>query len=165
MPDAVRLVRHATLQLELGGRRLLLDPMLGPAGSRPPVANTPNQRPNPLVDLPEPPEVVLAWAQAVLVTHLHADHLDPVGIRLLGGGIPVLCQPEDVETLRSQGIEQAVPVDEATEWDGIAIARTAGRHGTGDIGAAMAPVSGYVARAGGRSVYVAGDTIWCPEVA
>src|SRR4051794_35609971 len=165
MPDAVRLVRHATLQLELGGHRLLVDPMLGPAESRPPVANTPNQRPNPLVDLPEPPEVVLAWAQAVLVTHLHADHLDPVAIRLVAGHLPVFCQPDDTEALREQGIEQATPVGEALEWEGVTIARTGGRHGTGAIGQAMGPVSGFVVRAGGRSVYVAGDTIWCEEVA
>src|SRR5690348_5291197 len=117
MADAVRLIRHATLQLELGGRRLLVDPMLGPAEAGPPIDNTPNQRPNPLVDLPQPPEVVLAWAQAVLVTHRHADHLDPVAARLIGDRLPVFCQPEDVAALHEQGIEQATAVGEALEWE------------------------------------------------
>ena len=38
---------------------------------------------------------------------------------------------------------------------------TRGHHGTGEIGAAMGPVSGWVI----DGVYVAGDTIWCEEVA
>ena len=51
------------------------------------------------------------------------------------------------------------------EWRGIRLARTGGRHGTGEIGAQMAPVSGFVVSAeGSPSLYVAGDTIWCPEV-
>ena len=49
----LRLIRHATLELDYAGRRLLLDPMLDPAGARGPVANTPNDRRNPLVELPE----------------------------------------------------------------------------------------------------------------
>src|SRR5581483_8711932 len=41
------------------------------------------------------------------------------------------------------------------------IPMTRGRHGTGEIGGAMGPVSGWVI----DGVYVAGDTIWCDEVA
>jgi hypothetical protein len=37
---------------------------------------------------------------------------------------------------------------------------TRGRHGTGEIGAAMGPVSGWVI----DGLYIAGDTIWCDEV-
>ena len=40
------------------GRRLLVDPMLDPAGARPPVPNTPDPRPNPLVGLPRPAEEI-----------------------------------------------------------------------------------------------------------
>ena len=165
MPDHVRLVRHATLQLELAGRRLLVDPMLGPAGARAPVAGTPAQRPNPLVELPVPAADVVAWAEAVLVTHLHADHWDPQAAELVGGRLPVLCQPDDVAALREQGIEQATPVGEALEWEDLIVVRTPARHGTGEIGERMAPASGFVVRGGGRTAYVAGDSIWCDEVA
>ena len=45
------------------------------------------------------------------------------------------------------------------------MARTGGRHGTGEIGQRMGEVSGYVLRAPGEpALYVAGDTIWCDEV-
>ena len=157
----LRLIRHATLQLEVGGRRFLVDPMLDPAGARPPVANTPNQRDNPLVDLPEPAEAVVERADAVLVTHLHADHLDETAVGLIGDRLPVLCQPEDVDALRERGLTRAAPVHDETTFEGVTIARTGGHHGTGDIGAALGPVSGFVLGA----VYVAGDTIWCDEVA
>src|SRR5215210_3156744 len=70
------LVRNATLRLDMGGRRLLVDPMLDPAGARPPIAGTPEPRPNPLVGLPRPAAEIAADLDAVLVTHLHADHLD-----------------------------------------------------------------------------------------
>ncbi len=47
----------------------------------------------------------------------------------------------------------------------IALTRTVGQHGTGEIGRQMAPVSGFVFDAPNESrVYLAGDTVWCPEV-
>jgi len=161
----LRLIRNATLLVELGGRRLLVDPMLDPAGARPPVANTANDRRNPLVDLPEPADAVAREADAVLVTHLHADHLDDTAVGLLAPTTPVLSQPEDVAALRERGFTDVRPVDDALEWRGVHVARTKACHGTGEIGEAMAPASGFVLRAAGEpSVYIAGDTIWCDEV-
>jgi len=161
----LRLIRHATLELDYGGRRLLVDPMLDPAEARGPVANTPNDRRNPLVELREPAEDVAARAEIVLVTHLHADHLDDTAVELLAGDRPVLCQPEDAETLRGRGFTDARPVEGALELDGIQVARTGGQHGTGEIAEMLAPVSGFVLRAEGEpTVYIAGDTIWCDEV-
>ena len=58
----LRLIRHATLLVRGAGHCLVVDPMLDPAGARAPVENTPNQRRNPLVELPEPPEVVVVNA-------------------------------------------------------------------------------------------------------
>ncbi len=162
----LRLIRHATLLLELAGRRLLVDPMLDPAGARPPVANTPNDRRNPLCELPEPPEVIAGRLDAVLVTHLHADHMDETAVDLLPKGVPLLCQPPDEGVLRDRGFADVRPVADALELDGITVARTGGRHGTGEIADALAPVSGFVLTAAGEpSLYVAGDTVWCDEVA
>jgi len=159
------LVRNATLLLEMGGRRLLVDPMLDPAGARPPVADTPDPRPNPLVELPRPAEDVVAGVEAVVVTHLHADHLDDTAVRLLAPRTPLACQPPDEERLRERGFTDVRPVAGAIDLGGIGVARTGGRHGTGAIGERMGPVSGFVLRARGEPVvYVAGDTIWCDDV-
>jgi L-ascorbate metabolism protein UlaG (beta-lactamase superfamily) len=156
----ITLVRHATLLLDIGGRRLLVDPMLDDQGAHPPIDNTPNPRRNPLVPLPMPAEEVVRELDGVVITHLHPDHLDATATRLLPRDVPVLCQPPDQSHLRQLGLD-AVPVAESTDWLGLRIHRTGGRHGTGEIGAMLAPVSGFVI----DGLYIAGDTIWCDEVA
>jgi L-ascorbate metabolism protein UlaG (beta-lactamase superfamily) len=150
----LRLIRHATVVLSTGGKTILVDPMLDPAGARPPVENTPNQRRNPLVELPEPAEVAVQGIDAVLVTHLHQDHLDSAAIRLLPKDVPLFCAPGDAETLRGHGFTDLRPVDEVVDWDGVPITRTDGVHGP------LGPSPGFVI----GSLYIAGDTIWCDEV-
>jgi L-ascorbate metabolism protein UlaG (beta-lactamase superfamily) len=159
------LIRNATLAIRAGGLRLLVDPQLDPAGARPAVPNTPNPRPNPLVELPEPAEVLVARLDAVLVSHLHQDHFDDTARRLLPREKPILCQPEDAERLRADGFADVRPVDDELTLDGLRIVRTGGCHGTGKTGEAMAPVSGFVLSAPDEpSVYLAGDTILCDHV-
>lgn len=163
---ALRLIRHATLLVEVGGTTFLVDPMLDPAEARPPVADTPNDRRNPLVDLPEPPADVVAAADAVIVTHLHADHLDDTAAELIAlTGLPVFCQPGDDATLRGRGLTDVTPVLDRAELDPVRLHRTSGRHGHGETADLLAPVSGFVLRAPGEPVvYLAGDTVWCSEV-
>ena len=160
------LLRNATALLEIGGRRFLIDPMLDPARARPAVANTPNPRPNPLVELPAGWEAIVGTADALVVTHLHKDHFDETAARLLDHDLPLFCQPPDLGILRDAGFRDLRPVDREAHLDGVRIVRTDGHHGTGEIGARMAPVSGFVFEApGDATVYVAGDTIWSDEVA
>jgi L-ascorbate metabolism protein UlaG (beta-lactamase superfamily) len=145
----ITLVRHATLLLETSVGRILVDPMLRPAGSSPPIENTPNPRRNPLVELPLPAEEVLDGVDLCIVTHLHRDHFDD----LVPLDLPILTQPESAAELRARGHTNVTTGHPE-------IAMTRGRHGTGEIGRAMGPVSGWVV----DGVYVAGDTILCDEV-
>ncbi len=161
----ITLVRHATLLVRFHEKRILFDPMLSDVGAMPPVANAPNPKPFPLVPLPQPASRVLGGVDAVVVTHTHRDHFDDAAAALVPKHLPLFCQPEDEAKLRALGFMDARPVVDAVRWEGIEISRTAGRHGTGEIGKRMAPVSGFVLRAADeRTLYVAGDTIWCPEV-
>lgn len=161
----ITLVRHATLLIRFHGRRLLVDPMLSDVGAMPPVPNAPNPRPFPLVPLPEPAARLLAGVDAVVVTHTHRDHFDDAAASLVPKHLPLFCQPADEGKLRAAGFEDVRPVAEAVRWEGIEIFRTKGQHGTGEIGKRMAPVSGFVLRAPDeRTLYIAGDTIWCAEV-
>jgi len=144
---------------------VVVDPQLDPAGMRPAVANTPNDRRNPLVELPEPAQDLIAGLDAVLVTHLHADHLDATAVEFLPDDTAVLCQPPDAAALRERGFVDVRPVEDVLHWGGLRLTRTAGRHGTGEIGERMAPVSGFViASPDDPTLYIAGDTIWCGEV-
>jgi L-ascorbate metabolism protein UlaG (beta-lactamase superfamily) len=164
----MRFVRHATFVFEVDDLRIMVDPMLAPAGAAEPVANTPNQRHNPLVDLPlndDETHALLEEIDAVLVTHTHNDHWDGEARSLIPEQAPILCQPEDEDKIRAAGFRQVTPVHYELEWKGLRLTRTGGQHGTGEIGRRMAPVSGFVVRDGSSPVlYVAGDTIWCPEV-
>ena len=145
-----QLVRHATLLLDSSVGRILVDPMLRDAGTSPPIENTPNPLPNPLVELPLPAAAVVRDVDLCIVTHLHRDHFDD----LLPRDVPILTQPESVDTLRERGYETV-----ATEHPQIAMTR--GRHGRDDETiAALGAVSGWVV----DGIYVAGDTVWCEEV-
>jgi L-ascorbate metabolism protein UlaG (beta-lactamase superfamily) len=155
----LRLIRHATLLVRVAGHCLLVDPMLDPAGARPPVPDTPNQVPNPLVELPEPPEIVVRGLTALLVTHLHQDHLDGTAVALAPKDVPVFCAAGDAETLRERGFTDVRPIEDSVEWEELRIARTDGVHGS------LGPSPGFVIAAEGEpTLYVAGDTIWCDEV-
>jgi len=151
----ITLVRSATLILETRAGRLLLDPMLDPAGARPPIEGTANPVRNPTVELPFPPAEVVRGLDAVLVTHCHKDHLDETAERLLPRDVPVFCQPEDEERLRALGLE-ASPVENALDWNGLTLHRVPARHGKGEVAEALAPVSGFVL----DDLYLAGDTVW-----
>ena len=147
------LVRHATLLLETSHGRVLVDPMLRAAGTTPPIENTPNQQPNPLVELPVSPADVVASIDLCIVTHLHSDHFDDAANELLPRDVPILTQPESAEALAGRGFTNI-----ATAHPSIVMTR--GRHGTGEVGEAMGAVSGWVV----DGLYIAGDTIWCDEV-
>ena len=160
----LKLGRHATFILSMGGVRLLVDPVLSPAGAMPPIDNSPNDRRNPLVELPLDEKELFA-ADAILVTHTHRDHFDAAAAERLPKDRPVLCQPADEAKLRDFGFTSVTPVDTAVEWRGITLTRTGGRHGRGELADRLGPVSGYVLRCPGEPVlYIAGDTVWCPEV-
>jgi len=159
------LIRHATLRVEVAGHTLLVDPQLDPAGAREAVPNTPNPRRSPLVDLPAPAEAVVAGLDAVLLTHTHQDHWDATARELIAHDTPIFCQPADAEHLHADGFIDARPVHADAKLDELLIARTDGRHGTGEIGDAMGIVCGFVLHAPGEpSVYIAGDTILCQDV-
>ena len=154
------LVRNATLLVELAGKRLLVDPMLDDAGSRPPVENTKDPVANPTVPLPFPAEEVVRGVDAVVVTHRHRDHLDTRAEELLPRDVPVFCQPEDEEPLRQLGLD-ARPVAGEADWDGLHIVRTPASHGLGRIAELLAPVSGFLL----DDLYLAADTVWYEGVA
>lgn len=164
----IQLLRHATAVIGSGGLRLLTDPMLSPKGAMAPVDQSPKMRPNPLVALPLDKaglDGLLEKLDGVLVTHMHRDHFDDEAARLLSKEKPVFCQPGDEEKLRDLGFKEVRPVRDKLAWKGLTITRTGGRHGSALMSARMGPVSGFVLEAAGEpKLYIAGDTIWCPEV-
>jgi len=156
----LRLIRNAALVLDYGGTRFLIDPDLAPRHSR---ESFTGRSPNPMVELPVAAADVGADVDVIVVSHLHEDHFDrtePLDHRL-----PVLCQPGDDETIRAAGFTNVSVVAEATSVGDVAIRRTGGRHGLGEVGEWMGAVSGFVLTADREpTLYWAGDTVLCDEV-
>jgi L-ascorbate metabolism protein UlaG (beta-lactamase superfamily) len=158
----IQLIRQATLKMKYNDHIILVDPMFSSRGSLDPVANAANDRRNPLVDLPLPVEEIIKGVEAVIITHLHRDHLDDAAIQSLPKDVVVFCQPEDEAKLIEHGFSNVVKVNADLQWNGIKLSRTGGSHGTGELAKAMGPVSGFVLEAAPEeTLYIAGDTVWC----
>lgn len=139
---ALRWLGHATLLIEVGGRRLLTDPLfndragpgrlVGPARFFPP--------PLALADLPE--------IDAILLTHDHYDHLSAATLRILAGRVPRFLAPLGVGAhLERWGVapERITELDwwESTDIGGVAVTATPARHFSG------------------RGIHDRDATLWC----
>jgi L-ascorbate metabolism protein UlaG (beta-lactamase superfamily) len=160
----IQTIRHATLIIYLNNKKILIDPMLSPINSMAPIPDVPNQNLNPLVDLPISIDNIID-PDAILITHTHRDHFDDVAASLLSKNIPVFCQPEDEDKIRSFGFINVCPIHSSKTWNNITFNRTNGKHGHNEMAKKMAPVSGFIISSKGEpSVYISGDTVWCNEV-
>lgn len=163
----IRLLRHATLIIEINGKRILVDPMLSPKDKLDPVQNCGNDIKFPMVELPISKSELthlLSEVNVVIVTHLHRDHWDVTAQNLIDKNKLIFCQPIDKDKIKEQGFKNVQSISTSFNWEGININRTNGQHGTGEIGKKMGEVSGFVINHKGESVYLAGDTIWCEDV-
>ncbi len=156
------LIRNATLRLETAGRIVLIDPMLG---ERHTLRSFAGIEPNPTVNLPVSPEVVLDGVTLLVVSHLHEDHLDPAAVAALPNDLPLLCQPGDEAILRGHGFTDVTVLNDTVTVQGLTFTRTVGEHGSGELLARMGDAMGFVLRAPGEpTLYWAGDTVRIPEV-
>ena len=162
----IQQIRNATLVVTYANQVLLIDPFLGEKGSLPPFGQTPNAVANPLVDLPVDVKTLLD-PDAIFVTHLHADHFDDAAKQLLPKHLPLYAQQEeDAQHIREAGFTNVSSFDSGVTIGDIQIHRTGGQHGVGEIGERMGHVSGLVlTHPDEPTLYIAGDTIWCDEVA
>jgi L-ascorbate metabolism protein UlaG (beta-lactamase superfamily) len=146
---------HASLLIALDGMRLLTDPVL-------------RNRIGPLVRLAPPVATDgLNRVDAILLSHLHADHTDLPSLRRLGNGPVVLAPHGAGPWLRSQGmigVRELAPPDE-TRIGPLSVAALPAIHDRRrrPFGPAADPI-GYVVR-GSKSLYFAGDTDLDPAMA
>ena len=143
---------HSTVLLELGGVRLLTDPVL-----RSRVAHLRRHG-----AAPSTPQDI----DAVLVSHLHYDHLDLPSLRRVGCR-RALVPAGAASLLRGAGFDRIdeLTAGEATAVGPVRIAATQAEHqGERRPGGPKADAIGFVVR-GELSVYFAGDTDLFPEMA
>lgn len=165
-------LRNATLVLETGPYRILVDPMLAPKGALPALKLSGGRRRNPVVDLPSVTDEILETVTHCLITHCqkgHFDHLDRAGKRWLRTRrVPVICTPHDADHLRQRGLNvQALAHghEDPQPFLGGRIRTVACLHGRGAVGLLMEHGVGYfIEMPGEPTLYLSGDTLLTPEV-
>ncbi|RYE57892.1 MAG: MBL fold metallo-hydrolase [Sphingobacteriales bacterium] len=172
MSANIQFVRNATLVLNYGGKKLLMDPFLAGKGRYPGFPGSVNsQLNNPLVELPVKRESLFD-VDAVLVSHLHPDHWDEVAVQTLPKGIKILAQnDEEAAVIKSQGFTNVEALPATKKMDGVSITKTYCQHGTDtaysipELAALLGNPSGFYFNAEGeKSIYFLGDTLLIDEV-
>jgi L-ascorbate metabolism protein UlaG (beta-lactamase superfamily) len=140
-------VGHATVLVEVDGLRLLTDPVL-----RPRLAH--------LRRVGEVDAGALRSLDAVLISHVHFDHLDLPSLELLGREVPVVAPRGASGLLTRRGFRSVTElgVDEEHRLGSLTLRATAAVHDPRrrPFGVRADPL-GYVLE-GSRTVYFAGDT-------
>jgi L-ascorbate metabolism protein UlaG (beta-lactamase superfamily) len=145
--DRIVFLGHATVVIEVDGVRLLTDPLL-----RSRVAHLRRQ-------VPRVEQGAIAGVDAVLISHLHHDHLDLASLRLLGRDTPLIVPVGAGAWLRSRHFASVteLAVGEVTSVGALELAAVEARHDGRRAGGPRAETLGFLAR-GRRTVYFAGDT-------
>jgi len=139
-------VGHATALIEVGGARLLTDPLL-----RSRLAHLRRHGP------PPAPEA-MRDLDAVLISHLHHDHLDLPSLRLLPRGTPLVVPRGAAAMLHRRGFANVreLAAGESTEVAGVEVLAVDAVHDRHRLRIGLhADTLGYVV---GGTVYFAGDT-------
>ena len=147
-PDGIVFVGHATLLIELDGVRVLTDPLL-----RAGIGHVRRRVPLPEID-------DLLPLDAVLVSHAHADHLDPMSLRRVARDCPVIAPRGCAGVLRRAGVREAIEIGEgervavgAVSVEAVAALHDGRRFPVGP----PVPALGFLLH-GSTRVYFAGDT-------
>jgi L-ascorbate metabolism protein UlaG (beta-lactamase superfamily) len=141
-------VGHSTVLIELDGVRLLTDPVL-----RRRLAHL--RRVGPKAD-----PGALRDVDAVLVSHLHYDHLDVPSLLRVGRGAHVVIPAGSVMLLRRRGFSRITPLDVGEQLDvgGVTVAATEAEHsGKRNPFSLDRPAVGYLVTGSAR-IWFAGDT-------
>jgi L-ascorbate metabolism protein UlaG (beta-lactamase superfamily) len=151
-------VGHATTLIELDGRRMLTDPLL-----RKRLGHL--QRHG-----AEPTSATCVDLDAVLISHLHLDHLDPPSLERIDHHTELIVPAGARSLLRRLGFKRVYEVTAGDEirTRGVRVVAThaehSGRRRPTRMGGPEADTLGFVVEAGGRRVYFAGDTDHFPEM-
>jgi L-ascorbate metabolism protein UlaG (beta-lactamase superfamily) len=144
----IRFLGHASVRIDLDGVGFLTDPAL-------------EARVGPLRRIAGPVEPrSLEAIDAVLVSHLHLDHLDLPSLRRIPTGVLVIVPAGAAAWLRAQGRPNVVELapGESTDVGGTQVRAVPARHsGFRSPRGPRAIAVGYVIE-GRRTVYFAGDT-------
>jgi L-ascorbate metabolism protein UlaG (beta-lactamase superfamily) len=144
--DRIVYVGHATVLIELDGVRLLTDPALG--GWLGPLRRHGRV----------PATEVTERLDAVLISHLHRDHVDLRSLRRVGAGVPLIVPAGTRAFFERRGFGRLVELapGDSHRIGSLLVTATEAVHEIGRRGVAAEPV-GFLVE-GSRRLYFAGDT-------
>jgi L-ascorbate metabolism protein UlaG (beta-lactamase superfamily) len=152
---AVYWLGHSSAILELGGKRLLYDPVFGNAGPLPFMVQRYGEAPIKREDLPE--------VDYIVITHNHYDHLEKETVRSIPAGRFIV--PLGVAAaLRGWGVESGRITElgwgETFEEGGLRITAEEGVHfsGRGLFDRNRTLWASYIIRSGSKNIFWSGDT-------
>ncbi|EFM09641.1 outer membrane protein RomA [Paenibacillus curdlanolyticus YK9] len=156
---------HSASLLEIEGKRILLDPMLGPASSPFPIFNSKRYSGG----LPVKAEAI-GQVDAIFLSHNHFDHMDRGSIKKLESRVGHFHVPSGVgRYLQQWGIEES-RISEHGWWDefefkGLKIACTPARHfsGRGLTDRDRSLWCSWVFKGQSASVFFSGDSGYAPH--
>ena len=153
----VTYIGHATLLIEIGGKRLLTDPNFDPAlGKVLPRVSAPG------IALDALPKL-----DAILLTHAHADHLSFDSLDELPDDIPLFAPPAIAKWLGKQGYSHAVPIapGNSANVDDVKIRAASATHKGNRYGVDRwrSAANMYLIDTNTTSVFFAGDTALMPD--
>lgn len=150
-------IGHATLLIEIEGRRILTDPNFDPALGRF------------LTRVSQPGIAIgaLPKLDAILVTHAHADHLSFTSLDQLPSDIPLYAPPAVAKWLTRRGYSHAVPLapGETAQVHDLAIYAALATHRGARYGVDRwrEDANMYLLDTGTKSCFFAGDTALTEE--
>lgn len=146
--DRVEFLGHATALVELDGTRVLTDPVL-----RDRMLHLRRHGPSPRAEH-------VAGLDAVLLSHLHHDHLDIPSLRLLDPQVPLVVPAGARPALRKLGHREIheLKVGESARVGGLEVTAVPAEHSGRRALGPEADAVGYVLRGAERRIYFAGDT-------
>ena len=146
---------HATVRIDLAGRSVLTDPVLKRR-----VAHL-RRRSQPVA------AAISLGLDAVLISHLHFDHLDIASLKIIPGHFEVIVPRGAGKLLASAGFGHVTEMSEgeSVELGDLTIRAVKADHdGRRRPGGASAETLGYVLEGAGENIYFAGDTDVYPEM-
>jgi L-ascorbate metabolism protein UlaG (beta-lactamase superfamily) len=154
-PATVTYHGHSTVAIEAAGTRLLTDPLL-----RGHLLGFLRRRPRPAS------LGAAATPDAILISHVHYDHLDVASLRRLPPATPIVAPVGSRRFLERRGFSEVVELseDQSTQIGAVRVTAVPAHHGRGGRpGAGKVRSLGYVVDAGPR-IYFAGDTALFDEM-
>ncbi len=167
-------IRNATIIINFNNTKFLIDPWLMPKDYMEGFDSGVNSNiRQPRVELPFEIKKIID-VDAVIITHIHPDHWDEFAQNALDKNIKIFVQSEyDKQYILSKGfLDVEILSFEGTKYNNTTLYKTPTQHGKREIIKPLCEsvnmpydAMGVIFKAQNeKTLYIAGDTIWCEEV-